>query len=80
MVFRLWTEAQRRGSRTGTCSYEQGGLTMLHIRFKYKDKLTESGQWSEQECIAESVKECIKFYGLDQSDVEYKIISIEEVT
>lgn len=52
---------------------------MLHIRFKYKDKHTESGQWFEQECIAQSVKECIKFYGLDQPDVEYKIISIEEV-
>ena len=52
---------------------------MLHIKFNYKDKHTEPGQWSEQECIAESVKECIKFYGLDQPDVEYKIISVEEV-
>ena len=52
---------------------------MLHIKFNYKDQHTESGRWSEQECVAQSVKECIKFYGLDQPDVEYKLISIEEV-
>ena len=52
---------------------------MKRIKFKYKDKYTKPGQWSEQECVMESVRECIKFYGLDQPDVEYKIVSVEEV-
>lgn len=52
---------------------------MKRIKFRYKDKYTKPGQWSEQECVLESVKECIKFYGLDQTDVEYKIVSVEVV-
>lgn len=45
---------------------------MKRIKFRYKDKYTKPGQWSEQECI--------KFYGLDQPDVEYEIVSVEEVS
>lgn len=52
---------------------------MLHIKFKYKDMFTAPGKWSEQECVAESLKECKEFYGLDQPDVEYQIIECTKV-
>ena len=51
---------------------------MKHIKFRYKDEYSK-GEWSYQECIVESVRECIKLYGLDQPDVEYEILSVEEV-
>ncbi len=52
---------------------------MLKIKFRYKDRYTAPDRWSEQECVMSSVRECIKFYGLDQPDVEYQIVSVEEV-
>lgn len=52
---------------------------MLHIKFRYKDIYTKEGSWSEQECVMSSVKDCIATYGLDNPDVEYQIISVEEV-
>jgi hypothetical protein len=52
---------------------------MLRIKFRYKDCYTKGETWSEQECVMSSVHECIKFYGLDQPDVEYQIVSVEEV-
>lgn len=50
---------------------------MLKIKFKYRDKYNYP-RWSEQECIMNSLKECIEFYGLG-IDCEYEIISIEQV-
>ena len=50
---------------------------MVHIKFKYKDSLSD-WEWREQECIASSVSECKKLYGLG-IDCEYQIISVEEV-
>jgi hypothetical protein len=52
---------------------------MLKIKFRYKDRYTAPGKWSEQECVVDSVKDCIEIYGLDQPDVEYQIVSIKEV-
>lgn len=52
---------------------------MVRIKFKYKDCYTKADSWSEQECVMDSVAECIKFYGLDQPDVEYQIVSVEKV-
>lgn len=49
---------------------------MKHIKFRYKDELT-NGDWSYQECVCGSVKECIDFYGL--RECTYEILSIEEV-
>lgn len=49
---------------------------MKHIVFKYKDKYTH-GEWREQECTMESVRECIEMYGLGE-DCEYKIVKVEE--
>lgn len=49
-----------------------------HIKFRYKDKQS-NWEWREQECITSSVQECIKFYGLDQGDCKYEIISVEDV-
>lgn len=51
---------------------------MLKITFKYKDAYTR-GNWSTQTCVVETMEQCIKFYGLDKSDVEYEITSVEEV-
>ena len=50
---------------------------MLHIKFKYRDEMSK-GEWREQECICNSVKQCKEWYGLG-IDCEYQIISIEEV-
>ena len=50
---------------------------MMHIKFKYKDSLSE-WKWREQECTVSSVAECKKLYGLG-IDCEYQIISVEEV-
>lgn len=52
---------------------------MLHIKFRYQDAYTESDKWSEQECCMKTVKDCIEFYGLNQPNVRYQIISVEEV-
>lgn len=49
---------------------------MKRIKFKYKDRYT-NGEWREQECSVESVKECIEIYGLGV-DCEYRIVSVEE--
>ena len=51
---------------------------MVHIKFKYKDNFTHEN-WSNQCCTMESVEQCIEEYGLDDPDVEYEIISVEEV-
>lgn len=49
---------------------------MKKIKFKYRDEYTH-GEWREQECVVESVDECIKIYGLNEC--EYEIISVEEM-
>lgn len=49
---------------------------MKHIKFEYKDKYT-NGEWKEQECYVESVRECKEIYGLG-IDCEYRIVSVEE--
>lgn len=52
---------------------------MKRIKFRYKDKYTKPGQWSEQVAVMSSVKECIEFYGLNQPDVTYQIVEVKEV-
>lgn len=49
---------------------------MLHITFRYRDEYSYPN-WSEQECIVRSLRECKELYGLDEC--EYEIISIEEI-
>jgi len=49
---------------------------MKHVKFRYKDEFT-NGEWSYQECIVNSVKECVELYGLNECT--YEIISVEEV-
>lgn len=49
---------------------------MVHIKFRYKDEYS-GDSWSYQECIVNSLKECIELYGLNECI--YEIISIEEV-
>lgn len=50
---------------------------MKHIVFEYKDRYTH-GEWHTQECYVESVRECIRVYGLG-IDCDYRIISVEDV-
>ena len=49
---------------------------MVKIKFRYRDDYNYPN-WSEQECVVESVKECIEIYGLNEC--QYEIISVEEV-
>ena len=51
---------------------------MVKIEFEYADKIS-NWEWRTQRCVVSSVEECKRIYGLDNGDVEYKIISIEEV-
>lgn len=50
---------------------------MLHIKFRYKDNLS-NWEWREQECTVSSVEECKRIYGLG-IDCEYEIIEVKEV-
>lgn len=50
---------------------------MLRIVFEYKDAYSH-GEWCKQECVCESIRECIEWYGLGV-DCEYKIISAKPV-
>lgn len=52
---------------------------MVKVKFKYRDQFCRDGKWSEQECTTESVQKCIEWYGLDQPDVEYEIVSVEKL-
>ena len=50
---------------------------MLLVKFKYRDNYT-NGEWREQECVVNSVKECKEIYGLG-IDCEYNIVSVEKI-
>ena len=51
---------------------------LLSITFKYKDYLSK-GEWRTQHCTVESVNECIRIYGLDDDDIDWELISVEEI-
>lgn len=51
---------------------------MLKIEFEYADAMS-NWEWRKQSCVVSSVEECKRIYGLDNGDVEYEIISVEEV-
>ena len=51
---------------------------MLNITFKYKDAMS-NWKWRTQSCTVSSVEECKRIYGLDEADVEYKILEVKEV-
>ena len=51
---------------------------MKHITFRYADAMSNY-EWRTQHCTVESIEECIRIYGLNEPDVEYEIISIEEI-
>jgi hypothetical protein len=51
---------------------------MKHITFRYADAMSNY-EWRTQHCTVESIEECIRIYGLNDSDVEYEIISVEEI-
>lgn len=63
---------------TGPLLTERREKHILHIRFQYKDALS-NWEWKEQECTVSSVDECIRVYGLNESDVEYEILEVKEV-
>ena len=50
---------------------------MLRIVFEYRDQYT-NGRWNTQECICDSIRECVEWYGLGV-DCEYRIISAKPV-
>lgn len=50
---------------------------MVAVKFQYRDDYSR-GEWREQECVVNSVKECKEIYGLGV-DCEYKIISVKEI-
>ena len=52
---------------------------MLNITFKFKDNYCAPDHWVTRHCTVPSVEECIRIYGLEDSDVEYRIIEMQEV-
>lgn len=50
---------------------------MKHITFQYRD-VYSNWEWREQEAVVESIRNLIEIYGLNYSDVEYKIVKVEE--
>lgn len=48
---------------------------MLRIRFRYRD-IHSKDEWKEKECIASSIEECKRVYGLGTYR-EYRLLSIE---
>ena len=52
---------------------------MQVIVFRYKDEWS-NGKWKIQECQAESVEQCKKFYGLGiDPTCQYQILSVRDV-
>ena len=51
---------------------------MKKIRFEYADALSH-WEWKTQECIVESIEECIRIYGLNDGNVDYHILSVEDI-
>ena len=51
---------------------------MKRITFRYADAMS-GYQWRTQSCTVESIDECIRIYGLNDGDVIYEIISVEDV-
>lgn len=50
---------------------------MKRITFKYRDSLSNF-EWRTQSCTVESVDECIRIYGLEEDDVDWILVSVEE--
>lgn len=51
---------------------------MKYITFKYADAMSNY-EWRTQHCTVSSIAECIRIYGLNDPDVEYEIISVEDI-
>ncbi len=52
--------------------------TMLEIKFKYRDSLS-NWEWRNQSCTVSSLRECVRIYGLDNSDVDYEILEVKDL-
>ena len=50
---------------------------MKRITFRYRDSYS-NWEWRTQYCTVESVEECVRIYGLNNSDVEWEIIKVED--
>lgn len=49
---------------------------MVEVKFRYRDQMS-NWEWREQSCVASSLQECLKIYGLGV-DCDYEIISVKE--
>ena len=50
---------------------------MVVVKFQYRDDFS-NGEWREQECVVNTVKECKEIYGLGV-DCDYRIISVKNI-
>lgn len=50
---------------------------MLRIEFEYRDEMSR-WKWRRQSCTCRSVEEAKLFYGLDEDDCEWRIVSVED--
>lgn len=51
---------------------------MKKITFKYRDAWSD-GKWCEQSCVVSNIRECIRIYGLNEGDVEWQLVSVEDI-
>lgn len=52
-------------------------MPLKHIVFEYRDEYCLDGKFNKQECIMESIEDCIAIYGL--RFCEYRILSVTEI-
>lgn len=50
---------------------------MKRITFRYRDKMSH-WEWKTQRCVVSSIEECIRIYGLNEPDVDFEILNVEE--
>lgn len=49
----------------------------LEISFEYRDAFSH-GEWRRQSCLMPSVEAAVRVYGLDEEDVDYRILDVHE--
>jgi hypothetical protein len=49
----------------------------LEISFEYRDAFSH-GEWRRQSCLMPSVEDAVRVYGLDEDDVDYRILDVRD--
>ena len=50
---------------------------MKKITFRYADAMS-NWEWRTQSCVVTDIRECVRIYGLNEPDVEWELVSVED--